>query len=62
MNQWLMGEYIEFVADRLISMLGYPKIYQTDNPVSERLIPKTAVLISCDIVRVHGINLLGREG
>jgi len=34
MNHILMGEYIEFVADRLLEMLGYSKYYMTDNPVS----------------------------
>ena len=32
MNSSLMAEYIEFVADRLIYQLGYPKIYNTINP------------------------------
>ena len=32
MNHKLMSEYIEFVADRLSSQLGYPKIYYTKNP------------------------------
>ena len=27
-----MGEYIEFVADRLIVQLGYDKIYNSKNP------------------------------
>jgi ribonucleotide reductase beta subunit family protein with ferritin-like domain len=34
MNKDLMGEYIEFVADRLITQLGYSKIYNTKNPFS----------------------------
>uniref|UniRef100_A0A2P2I9E5 Ribonucleoside-diphosphate reductase n=1 Tax=Hirondellea gigas TaxID=1518452 RepID=A0A2P2I9E5_9CRUS len=32
MNQKLMSEYIEFVADRLIFALGYPKLYNAKNP------------------------------
>lgn len=32
MNNKLMGDYIEFVADRLSSQLGYGKIYNTSNP------------------------------
>jgi ribonucleotide reductase beta subunit family protein with ferritin-like domain len=32
MNAKLMSEYIEFVADRLSSQLGYPKIYYSKNP------------------------------
>jgi len=32
MNKNLMGEYIEFVADRLIFALGYQKYYNTPNP------------------------------
>lgn len=32
MNSKLMGEYIEFVADRLVQQLGYPKIFKTANP------------------------------
>jgi ribonucleoside-diphosphate reductase beta chain len=32
MNAKLMQQYIEFVADRWISELGYTKIYNTTNP------------------------------
>ena len=32
MNAKLMGQYIEFVADRLTVQLGYPKIYHSANP------------------------------
>ena len=32
MNKTLMAEYIEFVADRLLTQLGCPKIYNTKNP------------------------------
>ena len=32
MNNILMSEYIEFVADRLCSQLKYKKIYNTANP------------------------------
>jgi len=32
MNAGLMTQYIEFVADRLVSQLGYKKIYGTSNP------------------------------
>lgn len=32
MNEKLMKQYIEFVADRLVYELGYPKIYNTKNP------------------------------
>lgn len=32
MNSKLMGDYIEFVADRLVVQLGYEKIYKTANP------------------------------
>ena len=32
MNAGLMNRYIEFVADRLCSQLGYTKIYNTTNP------------------------------
>jgi ribonucleoside-diphosphate reductase beta chain len=32
MNAALMSSYIEFVADRLSSQLGYGKLYQTQNP------------------------------
>ncbi len=32
MNADLMCQYIEFVADRLLSALGVPKVYQTTNP------------------------------
>lgn len=32
MNSVLMSQYIEFVADRLVSQLGYKKIYNKPNP------------------------------
>ena len=32
MNAKLMGQYIEFVADRLLLQLGYPKAYCSTNP------------------------------
>ena len=32
MNDKLMKQYIEFVADRLVVQLGYPKIYNSSNP------------------------------
>ena len=32
MNSELMSQYIEFVADRLITQLGYEKIWKTENP------------------------------
>jgi ribonucleoside-diphosphate reductase beta chain len=32
MNAKLMSQYIEFVADRLLQQLGYPKAYNTQNP------------------------------
>jgi len=32
MNATLMSQYIEFVADRLVLQLGYPKIYNSQNP------------------------------
>jgi ribonucleoside-diphosphate reductase beta chain len=32
MNNKLMADYIEFVADRLSTQLGYGKIYETTNP------------------------------
>merc|ERR1712216_213775 len=32
MNSELMQRYIEFVADRLLSALGHPKIYGATNP------------------------------
>lgn len=32
MNASLMCEYIEFVADRLLVALGYPKVYNATNP------------------------------
>ena len=34
MNQELMSQYIEFVADRLVQQLGYNKIYNSENPFS----------------------------
>jgi ribonucleoside-diphosphate reductase subunit M2 len=32
MNTQLMSQYIEYVADRLIVQLGYPKLYKSENP------------------------------
>ena len=32
MNAALMAQYIEFVADRLLMQLGYPKVYEAANP------------------------------
>jgi ribonucleoside-diphosphate reductase beta chain len=32
MNAKMMSEYIEFVADRLLLALGYPKVYNASNP------------------------------
>lgn len=32
MNADLMSQYIEYVADRLLLQLGYPKVYKTTNP------------------------------
>ena len=32
MNAKLMGQYIEFVADRLLISLGYPIYFQAPNP------------------------------
>ena len=32
MNDDMMGKYIEFCADRLLLTLGYPKLYNTNNP------------------------------
>jgi ribonucleoside-diphosphate reductase beta chain len=32
MNSELMAQYIEFVADRLLVSLGYPKMFNTKNP------------------------------
>ncbi|HRH36393.1 MAG TPA: ribonucleotide-diphosphate reductase subunit beta, partial [Catalimonadaceae bacterium] len=32
MNAKLMSQYIEFVADRLLGELGYPKVYNSPNP------------------------------
>jgi len=34
MNSASMSQYIEFVADRLCTQLGYPKIFQSTNPFS----------------------------
>jgi ribonucleoside-diphosphate reductase subunit M2 len=34
MNSESMSQYIEFVADRLCTQLGYPKMYQSTNPFS----------------------------
>ena len=33
MNAELMSQYIEYVADRLLIQLGYPKVYKATTPV-----------------------------
>ena len=32
MNEELMAKYIEFVADRILKQIGYPPIWNTENP------------------------------
>jgi ribonucleotide reductase beta subunit family protein with ferritin-like domain len=32
MNSEMMGDYIEYISDRLVVMLGYKKIYNKQNP------------------------------
>jgi ribonucleotide reductase beta subunit family protein with ferritin-like domain len=32
MNKELMGQYVRFVADRLLVALGYEKLYNVTNP------------------------------
>ena len=32
MNSELMGRYVEFMADRLLTSLGHPMLYKTNNP------------------------------
>jgi ribonucleoside-diphosphate reductase beta chain len=32
MNAKLMSQYIEFVADQMVSRIGYKKIYNATNP------------------------------
>ena len=32
MNEELMGQYVEFVADRLLTQLGCEKLFNVDNP------------------------------
>ena len=32
MNEGLMGQYVEFVADPLLAELGYSKLYRATNP------------------------------
>ena len=32
MNSELMGRYVEFVADRLLTSLGHPMLYNVSNP------------------------------
>jgi ribonucleotide reductase beta subunit family protein with ferritin-like domain len=34
MNEDLMKEYIKYVADRMLLMLGYDKVYEVKNPFS----------------------------
>ncbi len=36
MNSDLMGQYIEFVSDRLLVALGAPKLYGVKNPFVRR--------------------------
>jgi len=59
MNNAMMCEYIEFVADQLLNMLGYPKFYNTANPVSH--IP-ACNLYSSNSVKFPFMNLISMEG
>ena len=49
MNADMMSRYIEFVADRLLVVLGYPKLYNVANPfdwmdmISLQCVPRVLV-------------------
>ena len=52
MNSKLMSEYIEFIADRLITQLGYDKIYNTLKLSFYKKIDKvikTIFILYCDL-------------
>lgn len=40
MNKECMGQYIEFVADKLLNMLGYPKHWNTQLPAAVKFMEK----------------------
>ena len=44
MNETLMGEYIEYVADRLMVYLGYDKIYNTAIPEAFSFMEQIGIL------------------
>lgn len=52
MNAKLMGQYIDYVADRLLVALGYEKLYNTANPFDwmemiSLQVPLSATSLSC---------------
>lgn len=63
MNVDLMGEYIEFVADRLLQMLGLDVEFGATNPVRVLLfiLPMIARWLTSRPVPVHGAHLHARE-
>merc|ERR1712026_208822 len=65
MNNELMTRYIEFVADRLLSALGHPKLFNATNPFDwMSSSPCRARLTSSrsawEIIRRLGLCLLSR--
>lgn len=54
-NSQLMSEYVEYVADYLLLLLGLPPVYHTLNPVSPSCItaPACLNLVPVSVHRVH---------
>ena len=55
MNARLMGQYVEFVADRLLVALGYAKLYGAVNPFDwMEMICLQGMVGACTCARLFG--------
>lgn len=58
MSATLMKQYIEFVADHLLTMMHYPAIYRAENPVSHvQVIVHAALMMFFCPVSLHGNDI-----
>ena len=53
MNAQLMGQYIDYVADRLLVALGYDKLYQATNPFDWMEMISLQVCASDALIELH---------
>lgn len=57
-----MNQYVEFVADGLLLMLGFEKYYYVENPVGHHVRVKCINLtLPYSIVSFHGADFHGRQ-